>query len=161
VYANPPADVAPRSSERLGCCSFPENPPPRFLRRLSHRFTHISLVYHCARTCAPYPISKRRRGVGQPVAGMSALRARISFACSCMIIHVRKTNHLGSKQESFTLQKGGRACMQRRHLSCLWQPLFRMHRGQIGTMEQPRRHESRQERSFRLDRAVRLDAFAT
>ena len=37
----------------------------------------------------------------------------------------------------------------------------RTHQGWIGTMEQPGRHESRQERSFRLDRAVRLDTIAT
>ncbi len=33
-------------------------------------------------------------------------------------------------------------------------------RCRIGTMEQPRRHESRQERSFRLNRAVRLHTIA-
>ena len=30
----------------------------------------------------------------------------------------------------------------------------------IGTSEQPHRHESRQQRSFRLNRAVRLDTIA-
>ncbi len=33
-------------------------------------------------------------------------------------------------------------------------------RGRIGTMEQPRKHESRQERPFRLNRAVHSDTIA-